>query len=56
MGMQGDCYPELSALALESDRPDSSDSQPGDLGPTVLMPGASLVLIGKMGTAKIPTK
>lgn len=56
VGMEGDCCPELSALALESDRPDSSNSQSCDLGPAVLMLGASLVLIWKMGTAKISTK
>lgn len=49
VGMEGDCCPELSALALESDRPDSSNSQSCDLGPAVLMLGASLVLIWKMG-------
>lgn len=55
VGMEGNGCSVLSAQVLEADRPNSSISSLCDLGPALLMLGASFVLIWKMGTIRIPT-
>lgn len=55
VGMEGNGCLVLSAQVLEADRPNSSISSLCDLGPALLMLGASFVLIWKMGTIRIPT-